>query len=408
MTKKEPLHGKFHALLLGASCQAFAFFGEQVIVGYVVFRLTESSTWVGVSLALYFAPMFAFGLASGAIADWAASRRTLICQTEFSVAAVIAVFALYTHWVGLTLLPLLLLSSLSGTGMAMHHTLRGAIAFDLAGPQKIMAGLGQLNLGVRIGQLIGAAAAGLAAQAGGFSVAFAVIAMAHFVSALFYRGLPATQAVHAVKAHLGRNLRRFVHEVRTNNALILLVALTAAVEVLGFSFVTALPVLASSRFDVGPDGLGTLHSARAIGGILAALAFATALRLQPRMSFYIYTIGCFGATLGILSAAPNFWSAFTILVVIAGVAIAADVLSQSMVQLSVADEFRGRAMGAWVFAIGAAPLGHLELGFMIDLIGVKAALLVNGTALLCLAAVARSKLKNFSTTQTTPTHKNTR
>ena len=82
--------GNFRALLLGSACNSFSFFGEQVVVGYVVFELTESSIWVGVSLALYFAPMFFFGLASGAIADWASDRRILMRRTQMSLGAVLS------------------------------------------------------------------------------------------------------------------------------------------------------------------------------------------------------------------------------------------------------------------------------------------------------------------------------
>ena len=86
--------------------------------------------------------------------------------------------------------------------------------------------------------------------------------------------------------------------------------------------------------------------------------------------------------------APSFWFGFAALGVIAALAVATDVLSQSMIQYSVPDHMRGRAMGAWVFAIGAAPLGHLELGFLIDALGMSNALLVNGTLLACLGLVA--------------------
>jgi hypothetical protein len=57
-------------------------------------------------------------------------------------------------------------------------------------------------------------------------------------------------------------VREFVKELCTNRVLAILVALTAGVEVLGFSFVTELPELARERFELGADGLGTLDSAR--------------------------------------------------------------------------------------------------------------------------------------------------
>ena len=67
---------------------------------------------------------------------------------------------------------------------------------------------------------------------------------------------------------------------------------------------------------------------------------------------------------------------------VAALASASDVLTQSMMQLSVPDRLRGRAMGAWVFAIGSAPVGHLEMGALAASVGVGAALGINGGALI--------------------------
>ncbi|MFT5391145.1 MAG: MFS family permease [Gammaproteobacteria bacterium] len=387
----------FRALLLGAACNSFGFFGEQVVVGYVVFELTESSIWVGVSLALYFAPMFFFGLASGAIADWASDRRILIRRTEMSLGAILAVMAIYIETAGVTLAPFLLLCALSGSGLALHQTLRGAIAFDLAGPQQILSSLGKLNLCTRLGQLAGAIAAGFTAREAGVGVALALLALVHVLGAVFYRGFsPAVLASSAGTLGFGANLREFYRELRTNRVLAILVTLTAGVEVLGFSFVTALPQLARERFEVGADGLGTLHSARAFGGILAALVFAFMFRIQPTGSTYVFVVSAFGIAVIGLCGAPYFWSALVALAAIAALAVATDVLSQSMMQLSVADAMRGRAMGVWVFAIGAAPLGHLELGFLVDQLGVADALLVNGCMLVTLALVAYTTLKKIA------------
>ncbi len=59
-----------------------------------------------------------------------------------------------------------------------------------------------------------------------------------------------------------------------------------------------------------------------------------------------------------------------------------DVLSQAMMQASVPDHLRGRAMGAWVLALGAGPVGHVELGMLIVVVGAPAGLLLNGAVMI--------------------------
>jgi hypothetical protein len=56
-----------------------------------------------------------------------------------------------------------------------------------------------------------------------------------------------------------------------------------------------------------------------------------------------------------------------------------------LLQHSVANEQRGRAMGAWVVGSGAAPVGHLEIGYLAGVAGARLALLLNGVALMVLA-----------------------
>ena len=77
-----------------------------------------------------------------------------------------------------------------------------------------------------------------------------------------------------------------------------------------------------------------------------------------------------------------------VLVVVNAAGALADLLAQSLLQLSVPAELRGRAGGAWVVAIGLAPLGQLQIGALASLFGVSVALGASGAALVALAGVA--------------------
>ena len=57
-----------------------------------------------------------------------------------------------------------------------------------------------------------------------------------------------------------------------------------------------------------------------------------------------------------------------------------------MIHLAMPAARRGRAGGAWVVAIGTAPLGQLQIGALASAIGVGAALGANGLALLAVTA----------------------
>ncbi len=379
-------HRDFRLLLGAATCNYMGYGGEQVIIGLLVFQLTGSSAWVGVALALYFLPLLVFGMAAGAIADWI-DRRRLLRIIEVLIGTNLAVFGVLASLGAIELWQALFMTLVSGSARAMYLPVRQSYAYDIVGAEHVVAGLGLLTVAVRAGQLIGALVAGSAMQRLGTDTGFFILAGFHVLAFLVIsklRSIP-TQA-HSNPVPILENVAEYLQEIRRNRTLLMLIVVTAAVEVLGFSFATILPELATERSGLGAEGLGIMHAIRAAGGFAAGIALAAgAQRLRRRGLACLLVIYCFGFGLIALAVAPNLPTILAAVLAIAALAAASDVLTQSMMQLSVPDRLRGRAMGAWVFAIGAAPLGHLEMGALAASVGVGTALGINGTGLILIA-----------------------
>ena len=380
-------HRDFRLLLGAATCNYMGYGGEQVIIGLLVFQVTGTSAWVGVAMALYFLPLFIFGMAAGAIADWI-DRQKLLRIIEVVIAVNLAVFGVLAALDAVALWQVLAMTFLSGSARAVYLPVRQSYAYDIVGADQVVAGLGLLTIGMRAGQLIGALVAGSAMQRLGTDVALFILAGFHVVTFLVVsrlRSIP-TEA-HSNPVPILENLREYVQEMRRNRTLLMLIVVTASVEVLGFSFATILPELATERLGVGAEGLGIMHAVRAAGGFAAGIALAGSSSLRRRGLAYLFVIYAFGAALIALGAAPGFATILLAVLVVAALASASDILTQSMMQLSVPDRLRGRAMGAWVFAIGSAPLGHLEMGALAATVGVGAALGINGAALILIGVL---------------------
>ncbi len=388
----------FRLLVAAATCNYMGYGGEQVVIGLLVFRITGSSAWVGVALALYFLPLFIFGMAAGAIADWM-DRRKLLRIIEAVIGINLVVFAVLAALEAVAIWQVLLMTFVSGSARAVYLPVRQSYAYDIVGAEQIVAGLGLLTIGMRAGQLLGALVAGSVMQRLGTDVALFVLATFHGITFLIVsrlRSIP-TEA-HTNPVPILENLREYLQEMRHNRTLSMLIAVTASVEVLGFSFATILPELATERLGVGAEGLGIMHAIRAAGGFAAGLALAGAVSIRRRGLAYLGVIYAFGLALIALAASPNFATILVAVLAVAALAAASDVLTQSMMQLSVPDRLRGRAMGAWVFAIGSAPLGHLEMGALAASVGVGTALGLNGAALIIigiLTTIVAPRLRNL-------------
>ena len=375
-------------VLLGASgLNAGSMAGELVVVGWLVLEFTDSSFMVGLALALTFLPMVLLGLPAGALADLFDRRRLLrVLDAALALIAalggVLALFDLLDVW------RLFALVFVSGAFRAAYHPIRLAYAHDVAGPGAMISALSLINLSTRCGQLVGAAAAGSLIQRLGPEYAFFGLAALH-VGAL---GMLFALRIRTASRTTPRepvldNLRAFARELRTNRTLLGLVGLTAAVEVLGFSYMTALPALARDVLGVGAEGLGLLTALQAVGGILATLLLTAQGEFTRRGAVYIGVILLFGLGLIALGATRVLGLAAPVVAFVAGMASLSDILTQAMMQFSVPDHLRGRAMGSWVFAVGSSPLGHLQMGALAAAIGPSAALLLHGAGLVALAGL---------------------
>ena len=78
----------------------------------------------------------------------------------------------------------------------------------------------------------------------------------------------------------------------------------------------------------------------------------------------------------------SIWVLFLIILAsINAFASVADTLYKMIMQENVANEERGRAMGAWVLSIGVSPVGHIGIGAIAGVFGAPGAILINGSIL---------------------------
>jgi len=362
--------------------------GDYVLIGWLVLDSTQSSSWVGIAFALYYLPNIIFGIIGGGIAD-RFPRRGLLQSLDFGAAGLIILFSVLfvnqTPQAPLVLALTLVLGSLR----AIKNPVRLALAYDFAGRQQATRALSGISVASRIGMLIGAIAIGVLIDRFGVAVALILMALMHTAAAGALTGIRSrNQRVAADNTPLWQNLSDYVREFRVNRVLLMLVLVTAGIELFGTSYTSALPELATSRLALRADGLGLMHAAQASGGLLIGLLLFAVSPQKRRTRIYgicVLLLGISIITLGHVSDIPT---VLLTLAVVSAMISAWDILTQSMMQSCVPDHLRGRSMGAWMFAIGSSPLGQLEMGFLVTAIGIGPALYLNGFGVLLVILIA--------------------
>lgn len=357
---------------------------QQVVLGWVVLAMSNSSAMVGVAFALQMAPNLVMGFAAGAISD-RMDRRTLMRLATIGM----GIFALTMAWGAwrdaIHVEHVLIYAAAIGVLRAVETTSRQAYVYDLIGLRGAVQSLAFNAIAQRIGGAIGALIAGWALASGGASAAFLAIGLCFGLgAALLYLLRSPGRAAPVTPEPLWQNVITYAQALRSNPILRSLILSTALVEILGFSHQTLLPVLARDTLHIGAVGLGVIMAFRFFGGVLGALWLTVIRRISSQGILLLIVLALFGLGQIGLSQVTQLWLAVVCIIGINVMASATDILHQVLLQTHVPNTQRGRAIGAWIVGTGAAPFGALEIGYLAGITSVSAALLINGFALLAL------------------------
>jgi MFS family permease len=384
---------EFRAVTLCALFGGVGFVAENVVLGWLLLDKTGSPFLVGVGIGLRMLPNLLLGMPAGAVAD-RFDRRPLILALGFASCLVTCMLAFLAFTDSLAVWALMLLTFAGSSLRTLQQAARQSFVFDIVGAERLIGGMALVNLGQRGGGVAGALAVGLVLQYAGAGPAYIFIAAALLLSSavILLARTPGEAAPISHPAVLS-GLRELRFELAHNRTLAMLAVLTAGVEVLGFSHQTLMPSIAKDFLDVGAAGLGLLNAFSSAGGMTAILLVAVRGNLRRRGLAFLVVLNLFGLALILLGNAQALVIALIAAFLVSGLAALSDVLSQSLMQLAVRNEMRGRAAGLWSVAIGLGPIGHLQIGALASALGVATALTFNGAVLLGLAALTLFGLK---------------
>ena len=354
---------------------------QQVLLGWLVFEITGSGAMVGAVFAARSAPNLVVGFLAGSVTD-RMDRRWLMRVSILGMTLVAGLMGFLAITGNLPVWGLLLATVALGAFQAFYMTARQAYVLDIVGSDGALNGIALISMAQRVGGIAGALLAGVVIQRWGPGPAFLVMGSGYIIGFLVLYWLRrAGASAPQYREPLWQNLVSYFDALRSNRALAVLMVTTAAAEMFGFSHQVVLPIFAKEVLNVGPAGLGLLTAFRFFGGALGVFAGAAMGRVKRHGVLLLTFLALFGAGEVLLSQSPNYWSALVFVTLINIMATGTDILHHTLLQLSVPNDQRGRAMGAWLVGTGMAPLGQLEIGYLAGLANSRVALLTNGLLL---------------------------
>ena len=358
---------------------------QHVVAGWLVFDLTGSGGMVGVIFAVRGLPNLLVGLIAGSVTD-RVDRRTVMRFAVSGLALSALVPGLLLSAGQLAIWQLMVFTFLLGTFQAFYMTARQVYVYDVVGGGGAINAIALISLGQRVGQVLGSLLAGGLIYWQGPGGSFLAMSLGYVIGALtLYTLRNAGGSAPVQREPIGENILNYFRALKNNRVMLSLMVSTAATEIFGFSHQVMLPILAKDVLQVSALGLGVLTAFRFAGGAIGVVALAALGEVRRRGVLLLSAVALFGVGQVLLGQALNFWIALVFVAFANSMASIADVLHQSLLQLSVSNEQRGRAMGSWIVGIGTAPVGHMQIGYLAEATNARIALLVNGVTLAVLA-----------------------
>jgi len=346
---------------------------DTVVMGLLVLDLTDSAFQVALLFVFRWAPMLAFALMSGMIADRANRWAVMMVNRTLAVAATAAILVLVVSGV-VEPWHLFIASFFLGLLFVLEFPSRRSLIYDLVGSRRIVGAMSLETINSTLGRFIGPFMAGVLIEFAGFSVAYVVLMvvyMAAFVLILLVKTRGPART--SIPQPFWRTVSRGIKYSLNNNVIRGVLIITLIMNAMAFSVESLFPVVARDHLGVGAGLTGILISAQAIGSLAAASVIASLAAVR-----YHGRIFCLGLTLQLLSllffALSPWYPLSFMMLLLAGLGAAGYSTMQSTIILISADpDMRGTALGMLGQCIGVAAVGGLAVGAVANYFGAQAA-----------------------------------
>jgi len=152
--------------------------------------------------------------------------------------------------------------------------------------------------------------------------------------------------------------------------------------------VALMPIFAHEVLHTGPQGLGLLRAAPAVGALCTSLVLARfPLKRKAGVRLFV-AVAIFGAATVVFGVSRSLWVSLTALAVLGAADMVSVIIRGSLLQLATPPEMRGRVSAVNSLFIGASnELGEFESGLTAQWWGAVRATLIGGIGALAVAGV---------------------
>ena len=362
---------------------------QMTLLIWLVLTLTDSAWHVALVGFFAMVPLLVLGIFFGVLADKFDRKRLLVAAQVGSGTAALVMTALIhfqvvQYWHAY---PVILVV---GIGWALEMPARRSLMRQLLGRSGATNAVALDSAAVHCSRMVGPALAGLLISRFGMAAGYMTVTLSYLVSILLFSRLQLRPSCDNEPAaeNIFQDMMSSLRYVRQHNVLFGVTLVTVVMNLLLFSYMQMVPVIARDVLDVDASWMGILMAADGCGALLGSMIIASVTRLPHHGRMYMG-----GALLSLvmvlLFTQSHSYVVSFILLFVVGLGIAVfGTMQSTIVMLAARHGMQGRAFGVITLAVGVGPLGALLIGATASLLGPATAVGVNAIAGILLVATA--------------------
>lgn len=356
--------------------------GQVLTRTFLAWELTHdemSLAYINIAFAV---PMLLFSLIGGVLGDRFDRQKIIVIGQLFVVANESWVLMLlFTD--SLAFWHLLIAGVLGGTIVPLIMPARSALVYNLVGEKKLGSAMALSSGVVNLSRVLGPAMMGVAISFFSIKGAY-IISIFLFTLALFFMAGIHYQPIkkNVSNGNIRQEILLGIRYISGYPPLLVCVSFGLLPMLLALPVQNLMVVFADLVWSVGERGLGLLMGVSGLGGVLGSFWVASRGERTDRTQLMLISTVSFGLLLIVFALSKNFYLALIPLFLANAAASASQTLNNTMAQILVTDEQRGRVSAFMLMAFGLTPLGVLPMAYLAQLIGIQSSTVVASVALL--------------------------
>ncbi len=384
----------FRIYIIGQTISTVGNWMQNIGLAWLVLKLTDSGTVLGIIIALQFAPILVFGPWAGVITD-RFKKYNLLFITQSIMGFISLIIGILVAMNFIHIWMIYLSAILLGFMKAIDNPARQTFIHEMVGKDSLMNAVSLNSVQNNLSRAIGPSIAALLIAIFGLAPLFLFNALSYVVSVVTLSMIDKSKLnIHPTTNKIKGQLMEGFRYIRSSPIIFYTLLMMAIIGTLTYEFSVSLPLLAKFTFNGTATTFAIFTAALGIGSVFGGIN--TASRTKINLSIVTRNAFLFALSVLIFAITPTLNTAIFLLIFVGFFSINFLSFANVILQTESIPSMRGRVMSLWSVALlGSTAIGGPIVGLVGQYIGPRFSLLLGGFAALFASGIGLIALRKI-------------